>query len=76
MKYLEKDVGEMKCDNPTMEQLYSKYLKLSVGNVVMCGKWYIGMINVDGKQCYFVTPELKEKLELRRVKCWELEEYS
>ncbi len=74
MKYLEKDVGEMKCENPTMEQLYNKYLKISVGNVVKCGNWYIGMINVDGKQCYFVTPELKENLELKRVKCWELEE--
>ena len=73
MKYLEKDVGEMECDNPTMKQLYDKYLKISVGNFVKCGKWYIGMIKVNGEQCYFVTPELKEKLELKRVKCWELE---
>jgi hypothetical protein len=74
MKYLEKDVGEMKCENPTIEQLYNKYLKISVGNVVKCGNWYIGMINVDGKRCYFVTPELTEKYELKRVKFWELEE--
>ena len=73
VKYLDKDVGEMKCDNPTMEQLYSKYLKISVGNKIRCGDWQIGMEKVGGVECYFVTKETNENLVFQRVKCWELE---